>query len=110
MGALPCRIGTVPAGGTIAALSLNAGFPYGIDIARENDGMNRSCISRVCNLTTGGLQRHRVVWIREMTEPDIRQVRKTGPTIASTGVAEFERTANCRSGSSNTHRPFLARL
>ena len=45
------------------------------------------------NLTTGGLQRHRVVWIREMTEEDIRQVGETGPTIDSIEVAEFESQA-----------------
>src|SRR5271167_1168773 len=42
------------------------------------------------NLTTGGLQRHRVMWIREMTEEDIRSVGETGPTIDSIQVAEFE--------------------
>lgn len=42
------------------------------------------------NLTTGGLQRSRVVWIREMSEEDIRQVGDTGPCIDSIEVAEFE--------------------
>ncbi len=42
------------------------------------------------NLTTGGLQRHRVVWIREMPEADIQSVGETGPTIDSIQVAEFE--------------------
>jgi hypothetical protein len=42
------------------------------------------------NLTTGGLQRNRVVWIREMSEEDIRQVGDSGPTIDSIQVAEFE--------------------
>jgi len=42
------------------------------------------------NLTTGGLQRHRVVWIREMAEEDIKSVGETGPTIDSIQVAEFE--------------------
>ena len=42
------------------------------------------------NLTTGGLQRHRVVWIREMSEADIKQVGETGPTIDSIEVAECE--------------------
>src|SRR5215831_13829359 len=32
------------------------------------------------NLTTGGLQRNRVVWIREMSEDDIRHVDDTAPT------------------------------
>jgi hypothetical protein len=42
------------------------------------------------NLTSGGLQRHRVVWIREMPEEDIRNIGETGPTIDSIEVAEFE--------------------
>jgi hypothetical protein len=45
------------------------------------------------NLTTGGLQRHRVVWIREMSEEDIRQVGESGPTIDRIEVAEFESQA-----------------
>jgi hypothetical protein len=42
------------------------------------------------NLTTGGLQRRRVLWIREMSEEEIRQVGDTAPTIDSIQVAEFE--------------------
>src|SRR5579885_1319541 len=42
------------------------------------------------NLTCGGLQRHRVSWIREMAEADIRRVGETGPTIDSITIAEFE--------------------
>ena len=45
------------------------------------------------NLTTGGLQRKRVLWVREMTEEEIRQVGDTGPTIDSIEVAEFESQA-----------------
>lgn len=45
------------------------------------------------NLTTGGLQRHRVVWIREMPESDIQSVGEAGPTIDSIQVAEFESQA-----------------
>jgi hypothetical protein len=45
------------------------------------------------NLTTGGLQRNRVVWIREMSEEDIRQVGDSGPTIDSIQLAEFESQA-----------------
>jgi hypothetical protein len=45
------------------------------------------------NLTTGGLQRSRIVWIREMSEEDIRQVGDSGPTIDSIQVAEFETQA-----------------
>jgi len=42
------------------------------------------------NLTRGGLQRHRVLWLREMSEEEIRQVGDTGPTIDSIEMAEFE--------------------
>jgi hypothetical protein len=42
------------------------------------------------NLTTGGLQRHRVVWIREMNEEDIQKVGESGPTIDSIQIEEFE--------------------
>ncbi len=41
------------------------------------------------NLTTGGLQRHRVVWVREMTQEDAKSIDETGPTIDSIEVAEF---------------------
>lgn len=45
------------------------------------------------NLTHAGLQRHRVLWLREMTPEEIRQVGRTGPTIESIEVAEFESQA-----------------
>ena len=42
------------------------------------------------NLTTGGLQRQRILWIGEMSEADIKTVGETGPTIDSIQVAEFD--------------------
>jgi hypothetical protein len=42
------------------------------------------------NLTHAGLQRHRVLWLREMSKEEIRQVGEAGPTIDSIEVAEFE--------------------
>jgi hypothetical protein len=42
------------------------------------------------NLTNAGLQRHRVLWIREMSKEEIRQVGETGPTIDSIEIAEFD--------------------
>jgi hypothetical protein len=42
------------------------------------------------NLTHAGLQRHRVLWVREMTPEEIRQIGDKGPTIDSIQVAEFE--------------------
>ena len=41
------------------------------------------------NLTNGGLQRCRVLWIREMTQEEIERVDETGPTIDSIEIAEF---------------------
>ena len=48
------------------------------------------------NLTNAGLQRHRVLWVREMTEDEIRKVGETGPTIDSIEVAEFESQAGLK--------------
>ncbi len=42
------------------------------------------------NLTQAGLQRHRILWIAEMTEEEIQQVGESGPTIDSITIAEFE--------------------
>jgi len=42
------------------------------------------------NLTHAGLQRHRVLWIREMAPEEIRQVGEKAPTIDSIELAEFE--------------------
>ena len=42
------------------------------------------------NLTHAGLQRHRVLWVREMSKDEIAQVGETGPTIDSIEIAEFE--------------------
>ena len=36
------------------------------------------------------LQRHRVLWVREMNAEESRQVGDKGPTIDSIEVAEFE--------------------
>ena len=60
------------------------------------------------NLTTGGLQRHRVMWIREMTEADIKSVGETGPTIDSIQVAEFESQADVKEWLSE-HAPAFVR-
>jgi hypothetical protein len=40
------------------------------------------------NLTHAGLQRHRVLWIREMTKDEIERVAESGPTIDSIEVGE----------------------
>jgi hypothetical protein len=42
------------------------------------------------NLTHAGLQRHRVLWVREMTKEEIERVGDSGPTIDSIEIGEFE--------------------
>ncbi|MCZ2340467.1 MAG: hypothetical protein LC104_01565 [Bacteroidales bacterium] len=42
------------------------------------------------DLIRAGLQRHRVLWVREMSEKDIRQIGDQGPTIDSIEIGEFE--------------------
>ena len=56
----------------------------------RGSNLDRPLSDTTTNLTTSGLQRHRIVWMREMTEEDIRQVGETGPTIDRIEVAEFE--------------------
>jgi len=49
------------------------------------------------NMTlTSGLQRHRIVWVREMREADIKGIGETGPTIDNIWVAEIESHADLR--------------
>jgi hypothetical protein len=42
------------------------------------------------NLTDRGLQRHRILWVREMGEDELRQVGQSGPTIDKIEMEEFE--------------------
>jgi hypothetical protein len=42
------------------------------------------------DLTHAGLQRHRVLWVREMTREDVGKVGEAGPTIDTIDIAEFE--------------------
>jgi predicted phosphoadenosine phosphosulfate sulfurtransferase len=60
------------------------------------------------NLTAGGLQRHRVTWIREMPEEDIKSIGETGPTVDSIEVAEFESHDKLKEWLSK-HAPTFAR-
>jgi hypothetical protein len=56
----------------------------------KGSNLDRPLKEGAINLTHAGFQRHRVLWVREMSEEDIRQVGETGPTIDSIEVAEFE--------------------
>jgi hypothetical protein len=45
---------------------------------------------KAINLTDRGFQRHRILWVREMGEGELRQVGEGGPTIDRIDVGEFE--------------------
>lgn len=56
----------------------------------KGSNLDKPLNDAVINLTHAGLQRHRVLWLREMSEDDIRKTGETGPTIDSIEVGEFE--------------------
>jgi hypothetical protein len=60
------------------------------------------------NLTHAGLQRHRVLWVREMTKEEIRQVGESGPTIDSMEMAAFESNAELKDWIKQKAPAFLA--
>jgi hypothetical protein len=47
-------------------------------------------VNNAVNLTDRGLQRHRILWIREMEPDELRQAGEGEPTIDGIEVAEFE--------------------
>ena len=60
------------------------------------------------NLTQAGLQRHRVLWIREMSPYEICAVGEKAPTIDSIRVAEFESNADLKAWLER-HAPVFSR-
>jgi hypothetical protein len=48
------------------------------------------------NLTDRGLQRHRVTFVREMDEQELRRTGDSGPTIDAIDIAEFETVQEMR--------------
>jgi len=56
----------------------------------RGSNLDKPLADSTTNLTTSGLQRHRIVWMREMNRDEIEQVGESGPTIDSIQVAEFE--------------------
>jgi hypothetical protein len=62
----------------------------------RGSNLDRPLSDTTTNLTTSGLQRHRIVWMREMSEEEIRQVGESGPTIDRIEVAEFESNAELK--------------
>ncbi|HWT78227.1 MAG TPA: hypothetical protein VN648_05420, partial [Candidatus Methylomirabilis sp.] len=62
----------------------------------RGSNLNRPLNEGAIDLVHAGLQRHRVLWVREMSEEEIRQVGDKGPTIDSIEVAEFESHAELK--------------
>lgn len=56
----------------------------------RGSNLDKPLIDGTIDLTHAGLQRHRVIWVREMTNEDIEKVGETGPTIDTIEVAEFQ--------------------
>lgn len=56
----------------------------------RGSNLNQPLADSTTNLTTSGLQRHRIVWMREMNEAETRQVGESGPTIDRIEIAEFD--------------------
>lgn len=56
----------------------------------RGSNLDRSIEGGGIDLIRAGLQRHRVLWVREMSEDDIRDTGESGPTIDSIAIAEFE--------------------
>jgi hypothetical protein len=56
----------------------------------RGSNLDRGIDGKALDLIHGGLQRHHVLWLREMTPTEIREVGETGPTIDRIEVAEFE--------------------
>jgi hypothetical protein len=69
-------------------LKFSADLVYAVLIRGSN--LDKPLKDGSINLTQAGLQRHRVLWVREMTKEEVRQVGETGPTIDSIEVAGFE--------------------
>lgn len=59
------------------------------------------------NPTHAGLQRHRVLWVREMTGGEIERFGETGPTIDSVLIGELTDHDSCREWLKTHAPPFL---
>jgi hypothetical protein len=56
----------------------------------RGSNLDRPLSDSTTNLTTSGLARHRIVWMKEMGKEEIQRVGETGPTIDSIEIQEFE--------------------
>lgn len=75
----------------------------------RGSNLDKPLADSTTNLTTSGLQRHRIVWMREMSREEIEQVGESGPTIDSIQVAEFESHEALKEWLEKTAPAFLSR-
>jgi hypothetical protein len=73
----------------------------------RGSNLDRPLTDSTINLTSAGLQKHRVLWVREMKEEEIRQIGKSGPTIDRIEVVEFESHEALRAWLGKTAPAFL---
>ena len=73
----------------------------------KGSNLDRPLKEGAVTLTHAGFQRQRLLWVREMTEEEIRQVGETEPTIDSIEVAEFESHAALKEWLSKKAPEFL---
>jgi hypothetical protein len=73
----------------------------------RGSNLDRPLSDTTTNLTSSGLQRHRIVWMREMSKEEARQVGETAPTIDSIEVVEFESNDDLKEWLAKTAPAFL---
>jgi hypothetical protein len=56
----------------------------------RGSNLDRGIDGKAIDLIHAGLQRHHVLWLREMSPAESREVGETGPTIDNIAIAEFE--------------------
>jgi len=62
----------------------------------RGSNLDRGIDGKATDLIHAGLQRHHVLWLREMTPGEIREVGESGPTVDKIEVGEFETHAALR--------------
>lgn len=60
------------------------------------------------DLIRAGLQRHRIIWVREMGEEEVRQAEDHGPTIDSIDIKEFDSQNDLRDWLTQNAPAFLS--
>lgn len=73
----------------------------------RGSNLDRPLSDTTTNLTSSGLQRHRIVWMREMSKEEARQVGETAPTIDSIEVMEFKSNDDLKEWLAKTAPAFL---